>query len=67
MELLIGLVVGVLLVAIVIALGILYVRAVPQRRKPFRRGDGRSSIGPAPDTYGEPHSDHHGGHHGGLY
>ena len=61
MVLLIGLIVGILMVIIVIAASIIYVRVIPERRKPIKRGDGRHSIGQVPDDYGEPHIDNHGG------
>jgi hypothetical protein len=61
MELLIGLIAGIVIVVIIIAVCIIYTRSFPERRKPTRRGDGRYSIGPISDNYAEPHVDNHGG------
>lgn len=61
MILLIGISAGLLIVIMVPVVCIIAQRAFSARQKRVKRGDGRYSIGPVPDTYGEPHIDQHGG------
>jgi hypothetical protein len=58
---LIGISVGLLIVIMVPAACIIAQRVFPEHQKPIKRGDGRYSIGPVLDIYGEPHLDQHGG------